>query len=67
MVDVIDGVEMRGGGQSRYSARALEAFLFGAVQKRATLIDQRGREFFIKVNSVAGIGPGGQGGVEGSE
>lgn len=62
MVDIIDGVEMRGGGQSRYSARQLEAFLFGSVQERVLLIDNRGREFIVKVNTVAGIGPQGIGG-----
>lgn len=67
MVDIISGVEMRGGGQSRYSAQFLESFLFGSISKRVLLIDNRGRQFVVKVNTVAGIGPQGVGGAEAAE
>lgn len=60
MVQIADEVEMLGGGRSRYTGEELEAFLFGAVHKRVTMTDKRGRQFIIKVNSVAGTGPGGQ-------
>lgn len=64
MVDIIDSVEMLGGGQSPYAAARVEAFLFGAAQQRVRLIDKNGREFIVKVNTVAGIGPQGAGGAE---
>ncbi len=67
MVDVVDGVEMRGGGQSPIAARVVESFLFGSVHERVLLIDQDGREFIVKVNTVAGIGPQGVAGVETQE
>lgn len=58
LVDVADNLELLGGGKSSFSAREIEAFLFGAIVKRVTMTDRRGRQFIIKVNSVAGIGPG---------
>ena len=68
-VDIVDGVELRGGGQSRYSAKKLEEFLFGAATKRVVMGDNGNprREFIVKVNTVAGVGPQGIGGVEGAE
>jgi hypothetical protein len=66
LMDVADNLEMRGGGQSSYSARAIEAFMFGAVTKRARLTDGDGRTFIVKVNTVAGISAGQSGvGAEG--
>ena len=67
LVDVVDGVEMRGGGISPYAARYVESFLMGSITKRALLIDQEGREFIVKINTVAGTGPQGVAGIEGAE
>lgn len=58
-VDVADSLELLGGGSSPLSAREIESFLFGSLVKRVTLTDTRNRSFIVKVNSVAGIGPGG--------
>lgn len=64
MVDIVDGVELRGGGASRYSAAQVEAFLFGAATKRVVMRDNGNpvKEFIVKVNTVSGTGP--QGSVE---
>lgn len=61
MVDVADSAELLGGGQSPLAAREIESFLFGSLVKRVTMTDVRGRSFIIKVNTVAGVGPGGEG------
>lgn len=57
-VDVADRLELRGGGQSRYSGRDLEAFLFQAATKRPKLFDRTGRSFVVRVLDVQTVAGG---------